>query len=106
MTDNLGNIQVQNVKTYVASSRWLIADNVWSPVLVEPVTYELIVDCSVNAGGWPLIAENTKFLVTPANPNQLAVNGHTNLENWLDQYSQAVTDQSGQPDLDSDGIPN
>jgi pectate lyase len=39
--------------------------------------------CSKNAGGWPSYAQNRRTLTLPANPNSVASNGYTNLENWL-----------------------
>lgn len=39
--------------------------------------------CSKNAGGWPTLARNARKLTLPANPNSVASNGYTNLENWL-----------------------
>jgi hypothetical protein len=39
--------------------------------------------CNRNAGGWPVLAQNTRRLTLPANPNSVASNGYTNLENWL-----------------------
>jgi hypothetical protein len=46
--------------------------------------------CAKNAGGWPNLAQNTRALSVPANPNATAANGYTNLENWLNQYSAVV----------------
>jgi hypothetical protein len=39
--------------------------------------------CNRNAGGWPSLAQNTRRLTLPSNPNTRASNGYTNLENWL-----------------------
>ena len=39
--------------------------------------------CSKNAGGWPSYAQNKRTLTLPSNPNSVASNGYTNLENWL-----------------------
>jgi pectate lyase len=39
--------------------------------------------CNKNAGGWPSYAQNRRTLTLPANPNTVASNGYTNLENWL-----------------------
>jgi hypothetical protein len=50
--------------------------------------------CQKNAGGWPSYAQNTRRLTLPSNPNTVASNGYTNLENWLysmDQSLQGVT---------------
>ena len=39
--------------------------------------------CEKNAGGWPTLAQNTRALTVPANPNTVTANGYTNLELWL-----------------------
>lgn len=39
--------------------------------------------CNKNAGGWPILAQHTRRLTLPTNPNTVASNGYTNLENWL-----------------------
>jgi pectate lyase len=39
--------------------------------------------CSLNAGGWPYYSQNSRRLALPSNPNGVASNGYTNLENWL-----------------------
>jgi len=106
VTRSTGESQTRTVKDYAGSSRWLIADSDWDPVLDVGTTYEISVDCSLNAGSWPAITGTTKQLSVPANPNQLDINGYTNLENWLHNYAGAVTDSSVYPDLDSDGIPD
>ncbi|MEQ1579227.1 MAG: pectate lyase [Steroidobacteraceae bacterium] len=46
--------------------------------------------CAKNGGGWPVIAQKTRALTLPANPNAVAANGYTNLENWLHAYSDEV----------------
>jgi hypothetical protein len=53
--------------------------------------------CSYNAGGWPYIGQHTRRLTLPSNPNGVASNGYTNLENWLhsmDLSTQGVTSSS------------
>jgi len=39
--------------------------------------------CAKNAGGWPSLAQNTRRLTLPANPNTVNASGYTNLEVWL-----------------------
>jgi hypothetical protein len=46
--------------------------------------------CSSNAGGWPSLAQNRRSLTPPANPNTVASNGYTNLENWLNSHAGSV----------------
>jgi pectate lyase len=53
--------------------------------------------CQKNGGGWPTLAQNTRRLTLPSNPNSVASNGYTNLENWLnsmDQTAQGNTQSS------------
>jgi len=50
--------------------------------------------CKANAGGWPVMTQSTRKLTLPSNPNSVASNGYTNLENWLhsmDQTAQGLT---------------
>jgi len=46
--------------------------------------------CARNAGGWPYLAPHTRKLTLPANPNSVASNGYTNLENWLHSMNATV----------------
>lgn len=46
--------------------------------------------CQKNAGGWPTLAQNTRRLTLPSNPNGVASNGYTNLENWLNSMDQTA----------------
>jgi hypothetical protein len=46
--------------------------------------------CIHNAGGWPYLGPHTRRLTLPANPNTVASNGYTNLENWLHSMSASV----------------
>jgi hypothetical protein len=46
--------------------------------------------CSRNAGGWPTLTQNRRALTVPTNPNAVAANGYTNLENWLNSLDQSV----------------
>jgi pectate lyase len=39
--------------------------------------------CQKNARGWAPLAQNRRTLTLPSNPNGVASNGYTNLENWL-----------------------
>jgi pectate lyase len=47
--------------------------------------------CSKNAGGWPTLAYNRRALTLPSNPNGIASNGYTNLENWLHTMDRALS---------------
>jgi hypothetical protein len=46
--------------------------------------------CNKNAGGWPSLSQNTRRLTIPSNPNTVASNGYTNLENWLHDMDDGV----------------
>jgi len=39
--------------------------------------------CQKNANGWASLNNSTRRLTLPSNPNGVASNGYTNLENWL-----------------------
>jgi hypothetical protein len=46
--------------------------------------------CNKNAGGWPTLAQNTRRLTLPANPNTVTASGYTNLELWLHSHDQQL----------------
>jgi pectate lyase len=46
--------------------------------------------CAKNGGGWPALAQNRRTLTLPSNPNTVASNGYTNLENWLHAMDQTL----------------
>jgi len=46
--------------------------------------------CAKNGGGWPTLAVHTRKLTLPTNPNSVASNGYTNLENWLNSMGDTV----------------
>lgn len=41
-------------------------------------------------GGWPNLAQNTRILNIPSNPNEVQTSGYTKLEEWLHGFSRAV----------------
>jgi hypothetical protein len=53
--------------------------------------------CAQNAGGWPVLAQNSKALVLPANPNGLHSSGYTNLEVWLHEMAAQVEGRRQEP---------
>ena len=53
--------------------------------------------CNQNAGGWPCYAQNTRTLTLPSNPNGMASNGYTNLENWLHSMDLTVQGATSSP---------
>jgi hypothetical protein len=46
--------------------------------------------CQKNGRGWAPLAQNRRALSLPANPNTVASNGYTNLENWLHSMSNSL----------------
>jgi hypothetical protein len=50
--------------------------------------------CSRNGGGWPAMAENSRALTLPANPNTVTPSGYTNLELWLHDMAADVEGRS------------
>ena len=68
-------------------------------------------DCTINAGGWPVYAENYRALTIPDNPNADDDNdGYTNIEELLHNYSAIVEGKTPFPppqtipgDLNEDG---
>lgn len=53
--------------------------------------------CAKNAGGWSSLTQTRRTLTLPSNPNGIASNGYTNLENWLhamDETLQGITSAS------------
>ncbi len=48
-------------------------------------------DPDKSAGGWPVLAKNTRKLILPANPNgDNDGDGYTNLEEWLHAFAAAI----------------
>jgi hypothetical protein len=50
--------------------------------------------CERNGGGWPQLAENSRPLTLPENPNGVTDSGYTNLEVWLQQMAAEVEGRS------------
>jgi hypothetical protein len=46
--------------------------------------------CRKNAGGWPELAQNSRAVVLPSNPDAVTSSGYTNLELWLHQQAAVV----------------
>jgi len=63
----------------------------WNTAPDATSQYEIYSDCSENAGGWPILAENTRPLTTPDRPHEDDdSDGYTNLEEWLHDYARQV----------------
>jgi hypothetical protein len=50
--------------------------------------------CNKNAGGWPTMAQNSRPLTLPAQPNAVTASGYTNLELWLHDMAADVEGRS------------
>ena len=46
--------------------------------------------CTMNAGGWPTLAQNRRALTIPSDPNAVTASGYTKLEVWLHQKAAEV----------------
>lgn len=79
---------VEDLVLTKAGARPLDRDSVDSRVVSEVITRTGDVISSQSAvGGWPALATNTRALTTPSSPHDIAANGFTNLQNWLQQYA-------------------
>jgi hypothetical protein len=57
-----------------------------------------IIDSQDEVGGWPFLAQNTRVLTLPADPNNDDDgDGYTNLEEWLHNYAASVEPIPGAP---------
>jgi hypothetical protein len=50
--------------------------------------------CERNGGGYPTLAQNSRALTLPADPNTVTASGYTNLELWLHDMSAQVEGRS------------
>jgi hypothetical protein len=53
--------------------------------------------CAKNAGGWPKLAQNTRKLTIPSDPNAKTASGYTKLEVWLHEMAAQVEGRPSQP---------
>ena len=108
ITSGKGAGQTRNIEQYLGSAiRKATVDVDWVTIPDATSTYEISLDCILNAGGRPQVIENTRVLTIPANPNDDDDgDAYTNLENWLQQHAQLVTNPTVLPDLDNDGKPD
>jgi hypothetical protein len=58
--------------------------------IINCVSADGSVRCQKNARGWPTLTQTTRRLTLPTNPNSIASNGYTNLENWLHSMDTAL----------------
>jgi len=58
----------------------------------------------LSVSDWPVLTENTRTLVLPANPHaDNDSDGYTNLEEWLHAYAAEVEGANPDPDINNDG---
>jgi hypothetical protein len=65
--------------------------------IINCVTNDGSARCAKNGGGWPNLAQHTRALTLPANPNQVNSDGYTNLEHWLQSMAADVEGKSTAP---------
>lgn len=108
ITSGTGIGQIRSITAFDTATNTATVASLWDSGIPDATSgYDILVDCSINAGGWPVIPENTHQLVSPINLHgDSNGDGYTNLENWLQDYSLLVTDPSSLPDLDGDGTPD
>ena len=80
-----------------AGSRPLDRDAVDNRIISDVVNGTgRLIDSQNDVGGWPVLAQNNRVLVTPSNPNgDDDGDGYTNLEEWLHGYSEEVGGDDG-----------
>ena len=113
ITGGTGIGQVRDITDYSRTRTVTISSN-WDIVPDDTSSYRIIFDCSQNnnAGGWPVIAENTWELEStpwhlpePDDPHGLNEDGYTNLEAWLHHLAAIVEGREPIPDdYDFDGV--
>lgn len=115
ITGGTGTGQVRDITAYAGfgiNTATISPD--WDTVPDDTSSYRIIFDCSQNnnAGGWPVIAENTWELEStpwhlpePDDPHGLNEDGYTNLEAWLHHLAAIVEGRKPIPDdYDFDGV--
>ena len=79
-----GSGQSRIITDYDGGTKIVTISTSWNIIPDSTSKYHIEIDCSKNAGGWPVIAENTRILTLPANPHaDDDSDGYTNLEEWL-----------------------
>jgi hypothetical protein len=104
ITSGTGSGQIRNITDYVSGNLTVTVDPDWNVVPDNTSYYRIIIDCTKNAGGWPVLAENYRELTLPNNPNgDDDIDGYTNLEEWLHNFSVQV--EALPQDFCGDGTP-
>jgi hypothetical protein len=65
--------------------------------IINCVTSDGSSRCQKNAGGWPVLQQNSRALQLPANPNVVGSDGYTNMEKWLHGMAAAVEGKTAAP---------
>ena len=118
ITGGTGAGQVRNVTAYNSGTQTATVEPAWSTALDTTSKYRRNMDCSINAGGYPVYEENYRALTLPNNPNgDDDGDGYTNLEELLHNFSAVVEGRADEPpeppspgplegDLNNDGKVN
>jgi hypothetical protein len=101
ITSGTGAGQVRDIVEYAGDSRTATVDPAWDTVPDATSAYDIVLDCSRNAGGFPPITGSSRPLVLPDDPGgDTDGDGYTNLEEWLHEFAAEV---ECQPDPQPDG---
>lgn len=69
-------------------------DTDWATVPDTNSQYRIKNVCTNDAGGWPVLAENTRALSLPSNPDEIQSSGYTKLEEYLHSFYSQVEPSS------------
>ena len=98
ITSGRGAGQIRNITAYNAGSQTVTVEPAWNTAPDTTSKYRRNMDCSNNAGGWPVLAENFRALTLPANYNgDDDGDGYTNLEELLHNFSAVVEGRAVEP---------
>ncbi|MFO0596671.1 MAG: hypothetical protein U0228_15245 [Myxococcaceae bacterium] len=87
----LANAGARPVDRDAVDARVVASVNANTGTVINCVSADGSPRCAANGGGWPVLAQNTRPLTLPANPNgDDDGDGYTNLEEWLHGFSAAV----------------
>jgi hypothetical protein len=104
ITAGTGSGQSREITDNDETTKVVVVTPDWNTAPDTTSQYEIYSDCSRNAGGWPVLSENTRPLTTPDRPHEDDDNdGYTNLEEWLHDYARQV--ENGTPDTTPPAAP-
>ena len=98
ITSGTSSDQIRNITAYDESTQTATVEPAWDTAPDTTSVYRRNMNCSKNAGGWPVYAENYRELTIPDNPNSDDDgDGYTNLEEWLHNFSAVVEGRVVEP---------